>query len=127
MIEHVALWTKDLEESKNFFMQFFGGMPGEKYMAAETNFQSYFMTFDRGPRLEIMHLPDEPEAASADERYTGYSHIAFSVGSREAVDDLTEKLRKQNYKVVSEPRFTGDGYYESCILDRDNHRIEITI
>lgn len=126
-ISHVALWTKDLENSKNFFVTFFNGHAGEKYINVKTNFQSYFLTFESGPSLEIMSIPNISHETGQNEQFTGFSHIAFSVGSMEAVNSLIENLRSNNCKVIVEPHYTGDGYYEGCILDPDNNRIEITI
>ncbi len=126
-IEHIALWTSDLESAKDFFVEFFGGMPGNKYVNPKTNFHSYFLTFEDGARLELMQIPDRSEKAPLNEQYWGYSHVAFSVGSEKAVDELTEKARQKGFKVVREPCRTGDGYYESCIQDADNNMIEITV
>ncbi len=126
-IEHVALWTHDLEASKTFFVEFFGGKAGEKYINLENDFHSYFLSFEDGARLEIMQIPSRSSMAPLDEQYWGFSHVAFSVGSEKAVDELTEKARQRNFKVIREPSFTGDGYYESCIQDADNNMIEITV
>jgi lactoylglutathione lyase len=126
-IEHVAVWTKNLETLKAFYMEFFGGTPNNKYRNPRTGFESYFLTFGSGARLELMDMPsvavnsNDPEKA-----YTGYVHLAFSVGSRDEVDALTEKLRGRGYQIVSQARQTGDGYYESCVLDPDGNRVEIT-
>ena len=126
-IEHIALWTKDLERIKDFYIEFFCGKSNDKYINRKTGFESYFITFDSGARLEIMQMPSVPvNRNDIDEQYTGYIHIAMSIGSRENVDELTNRLRKEGYRVVSEPRETGDRYYESCVLDPDGNRIEIT-
>ena len=126
-IEHVALWTKDLERIKDFYVEFFCGKSNDKYANHKTGFESYFITFDSGTRLEIMQIPSiSVNRNDVDEQYTGYIHIAMSTGNRKSVDELTNKLRKKGYRVVSEPRETGDGYYESCVLDPDGNRIEIT-
>jgi lactoylglutathione lyase len=127
-IEHVALWTHDLERLKDFYVLYFGAQSNDKYMNTKKGFESYFLSFDSGARLEIMQMPSIP--ASLDDReqqFTGYIHIAVAVGGRETVDTLTEQLRQDGYRVVDEPRTTGDGYYESVILDPDGNRIEITI
>lgn len=126
-IEHVALWTRDLERSKNFYTRFFNGISGERYRNAKTGFESYFIRFDSGARLELMSAPDIAEAGAGTRRLTGYAHVAFSVGSESAVDRLTEALRAEGFTVFSEPRRTGDGYYESCVLDPDGNPVEITI
>ena len=125
-IEHVALWTKDLERMKDFYVEFFQGKPNEKYVNLKTGFESYFIAFDSGARLEIMQRASIPENRNdVDEQYTGFIHVAISTASRENVDELTNRLRGEGYRVVSEPRTTGDGYYESCVLDPDGNRIEI--
>ena len=125
-IEHIAMYVNDLEKTKDFFIEYFNGHAGAGYHNKTTDFRSYFITFDEGARLEIMKKPDvtDPEKAPA---RTGYAHIAFSVGSKEAVDALTEKLKRAGFKVVSGPRTTGDGYYESCIVAIEDNQIEITV
>ncbi len=126
-IEHVAIWTRNLEDLKAFYTRYFGGTAGEKYRNAAKSFESYFIQFDSGTRLELMQMPNIPEKGNdVMSQYLGLTHLAFSVGSNEMVDHLTEELRKGGYPVVSEPRFTGDGYYESCLLDPDGNRLEIT-
>ncbi len=124
-IEHIAIWTMDLERSRSFYEEYFGGAAGAKYHNPQTGFESYFIVFDSGARLEIMRAPGlDPERSG--ERRIGYSHLAFAVGSEDQVRQLTERLRAEGYTVVSEPRRTGDGYYESCVLDPDGNRVEIT-
>lgn len=126
-IEHVAIWTRDIETLKSFYTSYFGGRAGEKYFNAGKSFESYFIEFDSGARLEIMQMPAIPmNMNDTTNQYLGLIHIAISVGSVEKVDCITNKLRKAGYTVVGEPRFTGDGYYESCILDPDGNRVEIT-
>ena len=125
-IEHVAVYVNDLEKVRNFFMKYLGATSNDGYYNPQTNFRSCFLSFDNGARLEIMNKPgmsDLPKNLSR----TGYAHIAFSVGSKEKVDDLTAVLRADGYEVVSGPRTTGDGYYESCIVDIEQNQIEITI
>jgi lactoylglutathione lyase len=125
-IEHIALWTRNLEEMKDFYVEFFQGEANEKYVNPKTGFESYFITFDAGARLEIMRKAGIPENRNdVDEQYTGYIHLAIATESRARVDELTERLRVRGYRVVSEARETGDGYYESCVLDPDENRIEI--
>lgn len=125
-IEHIAIWVKDLEKSRVFYQKYFGAISNEKYHNPVKNFQSYFLSFENGCRLEIMTSPDIKESENSYEfqRY-GIIHLAFSVGSKEKVNELTETLRKDGYKVAGEPRTTGDGYYESVILDPENNIIEI--
>lgn len=126
-IEHVAIWTKNLEELKSFYTGYFGGVAGVKYTNPLKSFESYFISFDSGARLELMQMPGIPENENDTyDQYTGLIHIAISVGSTEKVNRLTHELRKDGFAIVSEPRYTGDGYYESCILDPDGNRLEIT-
>ena len=125
-IEHIALYVNDLEGARNFFVKYFGAASNDGYCNPETNFRSYFLSFDDGARLELMSKQELSEPHKSLAR-TGYVHIAFRVGSREKVDALTATLRADGYAVVSGPRTTGDGYYESCILDVEQNQIEITI
>ena len=123
-IEHIAMYVNDLEKAKDFFIQYFNAKANERYHNKTTDFRSYFLTFEDGARLEIMNKPDMDDGAKTLTR-TGYSHIAFSVGSKEVVDALTTRLRNDGYPVVSGPRTTGDGYYESCIVGVEGNLIEI--
>jgi len=125
-IEHVAVWTRGLERLRAFYETYFGARAGEKYVSVAQQFSSYFLTFPSGARLELMQVPDL-EARAKGELHVGYSHLAFAVGSREAVDGLTARLAQDGYQVVSGPRETGDGYYESCVLDPDGNRVEVTV
>lgn len=124
-IEHIALYVNNLEAARDFFARFLGGKPNDGYHNPRTDFRSYFITFDGGARLELMTKPEMEDQEKLLNR-TGYAHIAFSVGSKEKVDELTEKLRVGGYKVVSGPRTTGDGYYESCVVAIEGNQIEIT-
>jgi lactoylglutathione lyase len=127
-IEHIALWVKDLEEMKSFYTRFFGATTGSKYHNEAKQFQSYFLTFASGARLELMHRPQVSPLPDASEAlYQGYVHMAFATGSREAVDKLTLALRQAGFTVADCPRQTGDGYYESVVLDPEQNRIEITV
>lgn len=127
-IEHIALWTHDLERLREFYERYFGAAANAKYKNPKTGFESYFLTFESGARLELMQMPNIPRSQDDVMRqFTGYIHLAMGVGSREAVDKLTERLREAGYPVVGEPRTTGDGYYESVVLDPDGNRIEITV
>lgn len=127
-IEHLAIWVRDLELMKDFYEKYFEGRPGEKYNNRAKNFTSYFIEFDEGCRLEIMNKPEiPPNINNVDSQYVGIIHFAISVGSKDKVNHLTDQLRRDGYKVVGEPRLTGDGYYESVVLDPENNRIEITI
>jgi len=124
-IEHIAMYVNDLEAVKVFFIKYFKAAANDGYHNSKTDFRSYFLTFNDGARLEIMHRPDMC-AASAELIKTGFIHIAFSVGSKDKVDELTKWLRKDGYEVLSGPRTTGDGYYESCVLGPEGNQIEIT-
>lgn len=125
-IEHVAVYVKDLERSREFFTKYFQAESNDGYYNSKTGFRSYFLTFEDGARLEIMNRQDAKDAQK-ELVQNGYIHIAFSAGSREKVDELTNRLRADGYSVISGPRVTGDGYYESCILDLEGNQIEITV
>ena len=125
-IEHVALYVNDLEAARDFFVRYLGGRANDGYHNPRTDFRSYFVRFDGGARLELMSKPGVADAAKGPDR-TGYAHVAFSVGSREKVDELTARLRSDGYAVVSGPRVTGDGYYESSIVAIEDNLIEITV
>lgn len=126
-IEHIAIWCRDIEKLKTFYIRYFQATAGEKYFNPKKLFQSYFLTFENGCRLELMQMPGVPENVNdARLQYTGIIHFAISVGSNEMVGHLTEALRKDNIEIVGEPRTTGDGYYESVIFDPEGNRIEIT-
>lgn len=125
-IEHIAIWVKDLERSKEFYQKYFGAVSNEKYHNPIKNFESYFLSFDQGCRIEIMTRPDIKESENSYEsQQFGIIHLAFSVDSKEKVNELTETLRRDGYTIAGEPRTTGDGYYESVILDPENNIIEI--
>ena len=125
-IEHIAMYVNDLDAAKDFFVTFLGGVSNAGYYNEKTGFKSYFISFEDGARLEIMNksnMIDDPKMLNR----TGYAHIAFSVGSKEKVNEVTEKAREAGFEVVSGPRITGDGYYESCIVAIENNQIEITV
>lgn len=125
-IEHIALFVNDLEKARDFFVSYFGAIPNEGYRNPLTDFRSFFLSFSDGSRLELMTKPDLTDSGDFLNRF-GYAHIAFSAGSREAVDRLTARLRADGYPVLTGPRTTGDGYYESCILGFEGNLIEITV
>ena len=125
-IEHIALYVKDLETARSFFVKYLGAKSNEGYHNLKTGFHSYFLSFGDGARLEIMNNPEMLDFPKKFAR-TGYAHIAFSVGSKEKVDALTAELKADGYEVVSGPRTTGDGYYESCIVAIEGNQIEITV
>lgn len=124
-IEHIAMYVNDLEKTKDFFVKYFNAISNEGYHNQKTDFRSYFLSFEDGARLEIMKKPQMEDGEKSLNR-TGYIHIAFSLGGKEAVDELTEKLKKDGYTIASGPRTTGDGYYESCIVGIEGNQIEIT-
>ena len=125
-IEHIAMYVNDLEKAKDFFVKYFGAVPNEGYHNKNTDFRSYFLSFDDGARLEIMTRPEMEDMEKTPAR-TGLIHIAFSVGSKERVDELTAELKAEEYEVLSGPRTTGDGYYESCVVGIEGNQIEITV
>ena len=126
LINAMAKRGNDLDTAKDFFVSLLGGVSNQGYHNEKTGFRSYFISFEDGARLEIMSKPDMEDDPKTLNR-TGYVHIAFSVGSREKVEELTEKVRSAGYEVISGPRTTGDGYYESCIVAIENNQIEITV
>ena len=125
-IEHIAMYVNDLEAARDFFVEYLGGQSNDGYHNKITDFRSYFICFDGGARLEIMTKPEMINQEKHLNR-TGYAHIAFSVGSKEKVDELTERLKSDGFEVVSGPRTTGDGYYESCVVVIEGNQIEITV
>lgn len=125
-IDHVAAYVKDLENAKKFFCDFFGAQAGPKYEHAEIGFSSYFLKFGSGARLELMHRTSVTEDAKS-MAHLGFIHLAISVGSKEAVDELTEKLSDAGFKTLSGPRTTGDGYYESAVCGPENMMLELTV
>lgn len=123
-IEHLAIWTGDLERLKAFYVKYFGAEAGEKYRNAATGFESYFLSFTSGSRLELMSAPDLAPALPAGKR-AGLAHSAVAAGTRNEVTALTDLLRRDGFTIASAPRATGDGYFESQILDPDGNLIEI--
>ena len=123
-ITHIAIYTMDLERMKMFYQKYFHAESNEKYQN-NSGFSSYFLTFSSDVRLEIMSHT-ELEHREAIDKVTGINHIAFSVGTQDAVMALTERIVNDGYALLSPPRHTGDGYFESCIADPDGNRIEIT-
>ncbi len=125
-IEHTALYVNDLEGAKEFFTKYLKAGSGELYRNPHTGFSSYFLSFENGARLEIMNKPNILDENNKSAR-TGYAHIAFSVGSREKVDELTKIFTDDGFELQSPPRVTGDGYYESCIIGFEGNLIELTV
>ena len=126
LIAHIALYTDQIEEMRDFYVRYFGAESNEMYENPASGFQSYFLSFDDGgPMLEIMrrpHITDRNDLTNV-----GYAHLALSTGSTSGVDKLTEQLREDGHIIMREPRFTGDGFYESVVLDPDENEIEITV
>ena len=126
LISHFALYTENLETMKDFYVKYFGAEANILYANENTGFQSYFLTFDDGGALlEIMRRPHIADKAAG--QNVGYAHLAMSTGSTNGVDSLTAQLCADGYTVKSNPRFTGDGFYESVVLDPDENEIEITV
>ena len=123
-IAHIAIWTKDLEAMKNFYTKYFKGESNEKYTNPTKGFESYFIRFESGAHLELMRKQSVDKPLETEERL-GITHIAFKLGSKDAVLSLTEALRSDGFRIVGEPRTTGDGYFESVILDVEGNRIEL--
>lgn len=123
-IEHTAVWVKDLEIMRDFYETYFGGAANDKYENHEKQFESYFLKFDEGARLELMRKTGIGERPK--ENSIGWAHVAFSLGSKQAVDAVTAKLGKDGYAVISGPRTTGDGYYESVVEDPEKNLLELT-
>lgn len=123
-ISHVGVYVTDIEKSRDYYVTYFGGKSNEIYKNTK-GFSSYFLTFDSETRLEIMHHT-ELEKRTNIEKANGWSHVAFSVGNKEKVLEITERIVNAGYKLLSAPRVTGDGYFESCVEDPDGNRVEIT-
>ena len=125
-IEHVAMYVNNLHAARDFFVTYLGGSSNDCYHNPRTDFRSYFISFEDGARLELMTKPEMADQEKPLNR-TGYAHIAFSVGSKERVNVLTAELKDAGFEVVSGPRTTGDGYYESCVVAIEDNQIEITV
>lgn len=123
-INHIAMYVNNLERTKKFYEKYFSATSNEKYHNTKTDLETYFLTFEDSSRLEIMTRPEIVESKKFIYN-SGYSHIAISVGNRETVDKLTNQLKEDGFRILSMPRVTGDGYYESIVLDYENNQIEI--
>lgn len=129
-LEHIAIWTENLEKMKDFYTNYLNGKPGDKYVSDHefsAQFQSYFLTFDSGSRLEIMQMETIPDINIQRQECIGLTHLAFSMSTVGEVQQLTQKIKEDGYVVVLEPHYTGDGYYESCVLDPDGNRVELVV
>ncbi len=126
-IEHIAIWSKDIEKLKGFYEKYFSAKANNKYISEKGKLQSYFLSFNSGSRLEIMQKPDLLHLHDDKDNMTGYAHIAISVGKMQDVVDLTSRLEKDGYTIAKRPRYTGDDYFESVALDPDGNLVEITM
>jgi lactoylglutathione lyase len=125
-IDHLAIWTYNLEGMKNFYVHYFDATSGPVYYNHSREFRSYFLSFGGTCRLEIMEMPNVPQNKNNPlKQNTGLTHFALNPGSRQKVDELTQMLREDGFKVIGDPRITGDNLYESIILDPDGNRIEL--
>ena len=127
-IEHIAIWCSNIETMKDFYCIWFKATANTRYTNTTKGFNSYFLSFDRGPRIELMQMPGIPENLNDIlQQYKGLIHFAIAVGSKDEINRITEQLRIEKFKIVDEPRITGDGYYESVVLDPEGNRIELTV
>lgn len=127
-LEHIAIWTGNIETLKDYYVKYFGGIANDKYTNETNRFQSYFLHFDSGARLEIMQMPGIPDNLNDREiaQHKGIIHLAFGVDTKQEVDEKAMELKSAGFKILSGPRKTGDGYYEFETLDPDNNRLEVT-
>jgi len=125
-IEHIAIWTKDLERLKDYYVKFFKGKSNSKYFNPKTRFESYFISFESGCRLELMTISDLVEKNTDKFNLTGITHFAFEVESKQEVDLKAEELSVAGFPILKGPRITGDGYYEFETIDIDGNKIEVT-
>lgn len=127
-LEHVAIWTGDLERLRAFYIQYFGAVSNDKYTNVKNKFHSYFLTFESGARLELMTKPDIPDNTndSVVAQYKGIIHLAFGVETMAEVEQKAIELKAAGFQILRGPRKTGDGYYEFETLDPDNNRLEVT-
>jgi lactoylglutathione lyase len=127
-LEHVAIWTQNLEILKAYYIKYFNARSNDKYRNARNGFESYFLSFDSGARLELMSRPGIPQNANdtVNKQHLGIIHLAFGASTIEEVNKKAQQLQKDGFKILSGPRKTGDGYYEFETLDPDNNRLEVT-
>jgi len=127
-IDHVAIWTTNLEKLKDYYMKYFNGRSNSKYFNRERHFESYFVSFDSGTRLELMQMPGIPENLNdpVEKQYQGIIHISFGMENMDLVNEKFNELKKDGFKILRGPRKTGDGYWEFETLDPDNNRIEVS-
>ncbi|MGC1390096.1 MAG: VOC family protein [Bacteroidales bacterium] len=127
-IDHVAIWTTQLEKLKDYYIKYFNGRANKKYLNKEKQFESYFVSFDSGARLELMNMPGIPENLNdpVEKQHQGIIHLSFGMGNMDMVNSKFNELTRDGYKILRGPRKTGDGYYEFETLDPDNNRIEVS-
>ena len=125
-IEHIAIWTNDLEKLKDYYVKFFKGKSNQKYLNPKTQFESYFISFDSSCRLELMTIPNIKEREYHQLNYKGIAHFAFEVESKLEVDLKAQELESAGFPIIKGPRVTGDGYYEFETIDIDGNKIEVT-
>ncbi len=124
-IEHLAIWAEDIELLRDFYVKYFSLDCSEKYVNTKRQFTSYFLSFGQEKtRIELMNIPGMESSANRI-NLTGLAHFAITLGSKELVNEYTEQFRKDGYTIYSEPRTTGDGYYESAILDPEGNIVEL--
>ena len=125
--EHIAIWVKDLDLIKDFYKKYFGMISSDLYINPTKKYASYFLSFRNAKtRFEIMNRPDIVESSGDRGMTFGLAHISISTGNKEVIDELTERIRQDGFTIASEPRITGDGYYESVVLDPEGNYVEIT-
>lgn len=125
-IDHIAIWTYDLEGLRNFYMHYFDASSNEIYHNHSREFRSYFISFGGDCRIEFMEMPHIPQSKNDPiKQFTGLIHFAIKVGTKRKVDDITNLLKEDGFRIIGEPRTTGDGCYESIFLDPDGNRVEI--
>jgi lactoylglutathione lyase len=128
IVDHVAIWTNQLEHLKDFYVKYFNGRANEKYINREKHFESYFVRFDSGSRIELMQMPGIPENQNdtAGKQHQGLIHISFAVATMKEVSEKAVELELAGFKILRGPRKTGDGYFEFETLDPDENRIEVS-
>lgn len=131
ILEHIAIWTRNLEEMRDFYMRYFGATSNEKYTSQKDfgeQFESFFLSFDGKCRLELMRMGRIPEGDSADGNETlGLTHFSFAMDTQEQLNSLAKRLEGDGHRLVGKPRMTGDGFYEACVLDPDGNRVEFAV
>ncbi|MGE0076739.1 MAG: VOC family protein [Bacteroidales bacterium] len=125
-IDHIAIWSPDIERLKDYYVRYFEGIANSKYINPKTQLQSYFISFEASSRIEIMTIPEMEKTRYSSKKIQGYTHLAFAVNTMKEVDLKAQELEANGYEIVRGPRVTGDGYYEFETLDPDNNKIEVT-